>query len=479
MSLEIIKQLITEGDHKGALKLLKDKTGCVPEWSVLVKDYDTNKHDIIADPMLRPKDKKKKNYTEKAARITYAAEKIATRRMGQMCFTIPVQRTYDYDKNNEVQKKIAEAIEKVYETVRINGVNSNRMRAYFAACEVCTIWYNDERNESHSVYGFETKHKLRCRSYSPMNGQMSHISEAKLYPLFDEYDDMIAMSIEYSRKNGTKTETYLECYTSDTVYKWRESDGETEQLPTTKVAIGKIQCVYLNRTEPIYAEVGNNRNEIEFATSRQSDIIRKNSAPIVTVVGDFQNDKEKPTADQAREVYHLKNGGAVNTTSSAISPDNTKYFVGQLKSQIEEVTQLPNLSLENIKGISAISGEARKTLLTDAHMKVGEESHDMVWAFDRESNIIKAFLKQMNKAWKDEVDKVGVKHHIIPFVQNDEALKSKKLLDETAGGIKSKLTAITELGAVKDVAAEIAQIAKEAKEAATNRAIIDVFNTGV
>ena len=37
-----------------------------------------------------------------------------------------------------------------------------------------------------------------------------------LYPLFDEYDDMIAMSVEYTATKGTgKSISYFETYTAD------------------------------------------------------------------------------------------------------------------------------------------------------------------------------------------------------------------------------------------------------------------------
>lgn len=115
--------------------------------------------------------------------------------MNQMCFTIPVERKYETE-DDETLKEIANAIEAIYEKVRINGVNKNRMRAYFGACEVCTVWYAvEEENED---YGFKCKYKFKCRSYSPMPTKMSKISEAKLWPVFDEYDDMVAMCIEYT-----------------------------------------------------------------------------------------------------------------------------------------------------------------------------------------------------------------------------------------------------------------------------------------
>ena len=357
--------------------------------------------------------------------------------MNQMCFTIPVERKYETE-DDETLKEIANAIEAIYEKVRINGVNKNRMRAYFGACEVCTVWYAvEEENED---YGFKCKYKFKCRSYSPMPTKMSKISEAKLWPVFDEYDDMVAMCIEY------------------TITKKKQTEIETRPIP-----IGKIPAVYLWRPAPIYDGIANNRSDIELTLSRTSDVIRKNSAPIVKVVGDLIGDK--PDGGEAREVYKLKQGGDVGLVSPAVSHDAIQYYISQLKENIEEDTQMPNLSMTNVKSLGNIGADARKTLLADAHMKVGEEKDDIIWAFDRECNIIKAFLAEAKNEWRDGIKRLKVSHHITPFVQNDRAARISELTEATGGKpVMSQQTAVERLGEVKDVDAEMKRLKEEQRD---------------
>ncbi len=456
-----IDEILAQPKAEDVIKSLKVKTVTVPKWEALEAEYNPNLHPIVKDATLRPKDKVKGGFTEKVAKLTYAAEKIAVRRMNQMAFTLPVERNYKYDEGNATLKEIADAIEGVYSVARIDSVNIDRMRAYFAACEMCTIWYAVETIEEHEDYGFATKFKLRCRSYSPMNPLMSHISQAELYPLFDEYDDMIAMSIEYVRKEKGEDVTYFECYTSTNVYKWRSIGGKVEEPIITPVTIGKIQCIYLNRSAPIFDGIANNRSEIEFSLSRTSDIVRKNSAPIVKIVGNMADKNDKPASDIAREVYHLEAGGDIGTEAPPVSTESTAYLVNEMRRNIEEETQLPNLSMENIKGLGAISGEARKTLLTDAHLKVGEEKHPIVWFFDREFKVIKALLAQANTAWKENLKLVTAKHIITPFIQGDKKAKSDRLNSEVASKTRSRKSAIIERGDILDIDAELKQINDE------------------
>lgn len=472
-----IKEILALPNDK-AIEKLKEKSVTVPEWSKLNEAYNPEKHAILTDPSLRPKDKKSKNGTiDKVAKITYAAEKNVTRRMNQMMFTIPVQRKYDFDEKNKELKVIADAIEAVYTNARINGVNINRGRAYFAACEVCTIWYAVDTGVEHNDYGFPTKFKFRCRSYSPMDAKMSKITQANLYPYFDEYDDMIAMSIEYIREENGSEVTYFETYTAKEVQVWKTGENGIVKLPAKEVSIGKIQCLYIYRPAPIFEGVSNNRDEIEFALSRESDIIRKNSAPIIKLSGKLQNPADKPEPDVAREVYHMEAGGDVGTVSPTITPESTKLLISQLKENIEEDTQMPNLSMENVKNLGGVGYEARKTLLTDAHMKVGEEKHELIWFFERECSVIKALLGQANVKWKELIKDVKVRHIIIPFVLDDKKAKAEELSIEVSGGFKSRKQAVKDLGDVKDVDAEIAQMELEEAKSAQNNATSDIFST--
>ena len=453
---------------------LKDKTTPVPLWEELEEYYDPKKHEIITNPALRPRDKRKKNgQIDRAARILYPAEKIVTRRMNQMCFTIPVERKYETE-DDETLKEIANAIEAIYEKVRINGVNKNRMRADFGACEVCTVWYAvEEENED---YGFKCKYKFKCRSYSPMPTKMSKISEAKLWPVFDEYDDMVAMCIEYTITKKKQTTYYFDCYTKDTFKSYSSKNGlyTDAEIETRPIPIGKIPAVYLWRPAPIYDGIANNRSDIELTLSRTSDVIRKNSAPIVKVVGDLIGDK--PDGGEAREVYKLKQGGDVGLVSPAVSHDAIQYYISQLKENIEEDTQMPNLSMTNVKSLGNIGADARKTLLADAHMKVGEEKDDIIWAFDRECNIIKAFLAEAKNEWRDGIKRLKVSHHITPFVQNDRAARISELTEATGGKpVMSQQTAVERLGEVKDVDAEMKRLKEEQRAETGSSRVVDVF----
>ena len=448
---------------------LKTKPITFPHWEFLRKDYDPEFHEIITSRERRPKDKRRGDVLEKYARVVYPAEQNTVRRMVQMCFTIPVKRYYTSE-NPDIANEVQRVVERVYERNRIDGENMNRFKAYFASCEMATVWY--VVRQDNEDYGFYSPYKLKCRSYSPMQSEYSRIIQSSLYPLFDPDGDLVAFSFEYTTIIMGVKETKFETFTADNHYRWKLGlDGDfVDDIVPEPLAIHKIPAIYIQRPEPIFHGVQNNRDEIEFTLSRLSDIIRKNSAPIMAINGTLaQGEKEdfSPQRDTTREVFQFEGGsnGGISLISPTISPENVNYYIGQLQKNIEEETQLPNLSLENTRGLGALTGEARKTLLTDAHMKVGEEAHEITAFLDRECRIITAYLSLMNRELAEKIRQTTITHEVQPYVMND-ADAAVKLAQTASNGkqFASRKTLIEIAGLTDNIQAEEDAIRQEEEE---------------
>lgn len=428
---------------------LKEKSVCVLLWDKLIKDYEPTLHDIVSDTITR-KDKIKSDGTvEKASRIYIGLEKLLTKRMTEFMFSIPVKRIYHNIENNKTRQQIAKAIENIYKYARIDSENIKRGNTYFASCEVFTIWYIVEK--PNTLYGFQSKYKLKCKTYSPMDG-------VKLYPLLDELGDMLAMSFEYAKKIGQEEFTFFETYTAHTHYKWKQRGSEWEQIKAESIDIQKIPGIYIYRPVPIYHGLSYLRNEIEYTLSRNSDVIAYNSAPILKVAGEIQGKEDK---GESRRVFRVENGGDVSYVSWSQAIEALKYHVNTLTNLFWAQSQMPDISFENMKSLGNIGFDARQTLLTDAHLKVGDESGAWIEAFERECSVIKAFAKRMNTSWANEVDNVEVEHIITPFIQMDEDATTDRLIKQNGGkAIKSQLQTIREAGS-NDPEATLQQIQKE------------------
>ncbi len=435
---------------------LKKKTVAVPEWSVLEKEYDSNKHPVITDPNYV--DKIKGANTEKMTRITLGWMKLAVKRMTELMFGIDVQRIYN-DHGKDDQKKAAQILEAVYTKNRINSVNTERGRWLFAACEAMTLWYAQEQPTTYA--GEQGKYKIRCRSYSPFSDK-SKRSE-KIYPLFDDYDDLVALSIEYTRQENNTTITYFETYTADTHIRWRNTTGTPEEVLRESFDIEKIPASYIRRSEPIWEDKARNVYEVEWSLSRNGNYIRKNSRPTWVVATDEEVPvgKENPSDNEGRSVLRYPADAKYGYVTWPQAIDSLKFQIEEIKREFFMQLQLPDMSMDNMKA-TPMSGEARKMVFIDAQMKVKDESGAWLEFFDRETNVIKAFLKKSYPGLASAFDELEVEHRITPYQIRDDNEKFSNLSIATNGKpFMSQRTAVKEAGYVDDVDAEIDQLAAE------------------
>lgn len=444
---------------------LKTKTVTVPEWEYLEKYYDPSKHDIVFDKLNRRDKTRSDGRIDKAARISIGLEKLLVNRMSEFMFTIPVNRIYHNVDGDKTKQQIANAIEAIYKYAKINKENKKRGVLYYASCEICTIWYVVEK--PNTLYGFKSNYKLRCKTYSPKDGY-------ELYPYFDEYGDMLAMSFQYKKKIMGKEVTYFETYTEDRHYKWSQ-DGTGWKVVTDAepIKLLKIPGIYLNREKSIYEGLSVLREEVEYTVSRNSDVIAYNSAPVLKVSGKMVGEEDK---GESRRLFRLEAGGDVSYVSWAQSNEAVKDHIDMMLRLFWTQAQMPDISFYNMMGLGNIGYDARQTLLTDAHLKVGDEDGDWIEFYEREGSIVKEYLKLMNTQWKDLIDDIEIEYVITPFIQNDEDAAIDRAIKGNGGKpIFSQLESIQLAGVSKDPQSTLEQIQMEEAQQ-TQRSLTNIFN---
>lgn len=454
------------------IDMLKNKSVSVPSWDKLIKDYEPTMHEIVSDTTTLKDKIRADGQLDKSSRIIIGMEKLHVRRLSEFTFSIPVKRVYHNLEDNKLRKDISKAIESVYKNVRIDSENLKRATALYASCEIFTVWYAVKKQNR--LYGFDSKYKLKCKTFSPMNG-------VRLYPLLNEMDDMLAMSFEYKKTVKDKEVTFFETYTKDKHYIWKQSDGvgkweivltqQTEDGDTAngeEIVLMKIPGVYGWRPKPVYDGLSPIRAEIEYSLSRNSNVIAYNSAPLLKVVGATKGKEDK---GESYRVVHCEQGGDVSYVSWSQSVEALKFHVDSMCKMYWMQAQIPDISFENMKGLGNIGYDARQTLLSDAHLRVGDETGTWIEFFERECNVIKAFLAIMNSAWADEMDNIGVEHIITPYIQNDELAEITKRMKANGNKpIESQLESIQKYGESSDAEKTFAMIQKESAIEAVNSA---------
>lgn len=451
---------------------LKEKSVNVPKWEELYKDYEPLEHSILTDTITLNDKIRSDGQVDKSSRIVIGLEKLHVKRMAEFTFSIPVKRVYSNIEDNETRKSISKAIESVYRNVRINSENLKRAVAYYASCEIFTVWYAVKK--PNTLYGFPSEYKLKCKTFSPMNG-------VKLYPLLNEMDDMLAMSFEYTKKVKNKDVSFFETYTENRHYIWKSGQEggkwepvliqETEDGDVAsgeEIVLMKIPGIYGCREWPVFYGLSNIRKEIEYSLSRHSNVIAYNCAPLLKVIGGMKGREDK---GEAQRIVRCESGGDVGYVSWDQSIEALKYHVDTMEKMYWMQAQIPDISFDNMKSLGNIGYDARQTLLTDAHLKIGDESGAWLEFLERECNVIKAFLKIMNRKWKSEIDNVNVEHIITPYIQNDELAEINRRMKANGNKpIESQLDSIQKYGDSSDPAATLKQIQEEEAIEASQRA---------
>lgn len=459
-----IEEILNSTELAAAEKVgaLKEKTINVPIWGGrygLLQQFDPTRHPVMNKS--KYPDIIGEDGVEYVTRVTCDLQRLATKRMTELCCGIPVKRVYKPE--NDTQKEVASYIEAILDRNRIDSVNIERLNMLFAGCEVMTLWYAVE--SSNGLYGFESRLKFRCRNFSPMLGD-------DLYPLFDEYGDMIAMSVGYTRKVGKTNIQFLDAYTSTKHCKYSTANGDWEEVENEDISVQKIPAIYLYRPTPIWEDSSRIVYEIEWALSRNGNYLRKNSKPIFVVLADevIQYGDEQSENKEFRSVMQYPKGSTAQYVTWTQAIENLKFYVSELRSMFFTQLQLPDWSYEKMSQ-QALSGESRKQLFIDAQMKVHDESGRLLEGFDREINVIKAFLKTtLPERYHADIDNLRVETKITPFSITDTKETVDMLMTANGGEpIMSQRESIEEFGHTDNVDKTLEEIAQQGVE--------DVFNT--
>lgn len=432
---------------------LKHKIVNVPAWKDLVKEYEPKHHpvmdktkypDIVEDGITRP-----------VTRVAFNTQKLCVKRLAGMCFGIPAQVNFKPEANNTKQAEVAKYLSAIFDRVRINSVNFERAKHYFAACEVFTLWYGVK--SPNTLYGFKSDIKLRCRIFSPMNGD-------ELYPLFDEYGDLIAFSIGYKETSNQGTVEFFDTYTADKHYRWvNEGNGYVEEAPE-EIATGKIPGTYIWRPEPGWEDSSTLVYDRERKMSLNGNYIDKNNKPVFVVYADSAMPFGEESVDNSedRMILQLPKDGKAEYATWQQAVESLKFHVDTLKSAVFEQLQIPNWSYEDMKAVRT-SGEGLKQLMIDAHLKVTEESGRLTEMLDREVNVVKSFLKTMlDASYAEAIDSLQFEVIITPYIVSDEKERISNLA--LANGNKpmmSQKESIRRLGYSDDPEQTLKEIAEE------------------
>ena len=452
MTLEELQEILALPLDEQINELQQTSFEDLPKWEDLQKEYEPSKHSIW--DLNKYPAKLNENGQDDFKRTAFGLQKLAVSRIAQMMFSTPVQRVYNYDKENQQQAEAVDILEELYRVHNfIDSENVERGKMLNATCQMATVWWVYDK--PNFVYGLPMTKKLTHKSYSEMDGY-------KIYPITDENGEILVLSIAWT--SSSDIDYMMSYFSQPTIQSISYKKGEKgwEEISRTPLTIFPV--VYANIKEPVWggSDGTNLVEQMEEMESNDGMYIKRNSAPTFTLdYGDITGGKLGETeekTDDARRIIKLGKGGSMNDVTWEGAGESLNSRMARLRNAFFEQVQMPDISFANLIN-SNTSAENKELLFSDAKAKARDLGGEWEKLFYTEMEIIKDFMKVLFPAYAEALNSITVRSIIRPY-----SIKTKKENAEyiqIGGEAMSLATKVRILDEVDDIDEEVATIQGE------------------
>lgn len=236
---------------------------------------------------------------------------------------------------------------------------------------------------------------------------MQIISRTKgdtMYPVFDQYGDMIAFGRGYSTLDHEgKKILHFDVYTANNIY-YSKQEGQYTTWADINMAysegfkgipnvIGKIPVIYYSQPLLEWQDVQPLIERLEVLASNHADTNDYSGSPIVVASGEVEGFADK---GEQGKLLQVKNGATVTYLTFDGAPESIRMEMENLKRDIYSYTHTPDINFENVKGLGTFSGIAFKMFFLDAHLKAADKEEIFGEGLQRRINYLKTALSKID-----------------------------------------------------------------------------------
>lgn len=400
-------------DQKDPVNWLKNNRNTpLPNIAEALKSINPKKHNVM-DVRVRKKKLVKTDEGQKyvdVARIAFALQKLIVKRAVAFCFGNDVVITSDAKEQAEIQA--FNLIKDIFTKAKCYSLNRKIARTLFTYQEVAEYWYVTDGG----TLGANKDKKLRVTVFSP--------KDCTLYPFFDDNDDLIAFSREFKKKENGETKTYFETWTDEEYRLW-DDKGNIVPDKSYEHKLGKIPIIYSYQDQRETEDVDPLIDRLETSVSNFADTNDYHSSPKIVVNGPIKSFAQKGESGGIIEVgeqtkpYYLAWNNA---------PQSKQIEFDMLLKMIYNLSQTPDVSFDNMKGVGAVSGTALNTLFTDAHLKVQDHREVLDEHLSRRTSVVKSYAASLDNSLASALDKINIEQKIVPYMSTNDSSQLNGLL---------------------------------------------------
>jgi len=302
--------------------------------------------------------------------------------------------------NNKEDKyqETFDLINNVWDKNKLDYFNKKLARRLFVETKVAELWYViiDSDNVKH------IKVVLLCDK----NGD-------EIYAHFDNNGDLDTFTRRYKLESADeKTYEHVDIYTAENfIFGIKKEAWQVEKKDNL---YGKIPVIYYAQAEPEWADVQSEIDRVEMLISKFADTNDYFGAPIIKLKGKIKNPPEKGEIGKTLQFEgevgaegKIEYGDADYLTWKH-APEATELEYKTLKDIIYSLTSTPDLSFNNVQGLTKTSGEALKFLFMDSILKAKDKEEIFGEGLTRRINLLKAILSVTDVKSKKSLEELDV-----------------------------------------------------------------------
>ncbi|WP_071146692.1 phage portal protein [Bacteroides ihuae] len=466
--------------------LKKGRKTELPDRRKLWEDWNPDLHEIMTDKKKYPdrkvlKEEAKKIFDEKAGKTYEVEAKYETEEVNritipleqdivniQTAFTVGTEPSMDCAPSDDNEKGLLAALKSVLQKNKIKYQNKRVVRSWLSEQEVAEYWYVTDDDsfwtkfwaKVKTAFGGKAKptKKLRSVLWSPFRGD-------KLYPFFDDYGDLVAISREFKKKDLDDTEiSVFMTVTKDSVYQWElNKTWSTPEGKSFKHGFPKLPVLYAYRPETYCHKVKTFRVRLEKLLSSYADCIDYHFFPILQLVGDVEGFTGKK---KDRIVKLMGEGAGASYLTWDQVPTTIELELKTLFEKAYSMTNTPQISFESLKGSgNALSGVAFDYVFLSTHLQVENHAEVIGDFMQRRVNFLVSALGTINPYEFDKASQtIDIDVDIVPYRLDNVDDKVSTAVKAVEGGVWSQKRGVMFAGITDQIEEEIAQIKEEQEE---------------
>lgn len=297
--------------------------------------------------------------------------------------------------------------------------------------------------------------KLRIKVLSKENND-------DIYTMFNEYDKLVACAWGYNTVDSKQRVVHhYKIMLPDVTYECSQTAAGAWDVVEIPNPSGKIQVIiFIQEVE--WGETDSMIERVEMARSKTGDSNDNFADPALVATQEILNTLPKQEEDS--KLYVLKNGGDVHYLERENNNEARQEEAEDLDALILKMSFTPNISIEELKGLSNASGATLRQIFMLAYIKADKrkDKHDQY--LTRISNLVVSLLDSVLDIPGGGYSDLVIGHEFQdPFGTDLQQVLNDLLKQYNAGGLSLE-TLVSKSYLVKNPEKELELIKKETEK---------------